>query len=613
MKKIKAKRLLSILLTLCVTGTIFISASPIALADANTGLGSFSAEPIQNAKYSEVIAHPGTKIYADANVYRISYDNSLPNLEYQLLFTVDPPLPSFATAYEFEWALYRVDPETDIAASQPNLSDTASMTLGKVALPTNSLYAGKYELRGHLTSHNGWLTFRIEITRTRPVSILKTDGEGNPLPGATIVITASDGTVYEAVSGSDGIASFNLPDDLFTVSESKAPEGYVKDESEHTLALSRGVWVDDQVVFTDPVLTFVNKEIPPEIPPEVPPEIPPEINKPSSENFTVKKVDENGAPLAGAIIRVEGLTDAGAPLVLDVTTNSAGEAVFTVENGTYVLSEYVAPTGYNATDLTYDISVTEDGVFTKTSSNTLVAYSQVVYVNKKIPELIKDDHNFPYMQGYPDNTFRPARNMSRAEAVVMFSRLQTEIMELDVDYRTNCYPDVDVTQPWRGTDTAPWYANQVCFMYTKGVLADYSRGGNFRPDEPVTRAEFATLAAHFDNLVLTDTNAFPDVPSSHWAVKYINSAAARGWIAGYPDGTFKPEAYITRAEVVTLVNRMLERKGDADYLNANANSLPRTYTDLPLSHWAYLDIMEASLGHNYKRVGADEQWTNAHR
>ena len=129
----------------------------------------------------------------------------------------------------------------------------------------------------------------------------------------------------------------------------------------------------------------------------------------------------------------------------------------------------------------------------------------------------------------------------------------------------------------------------------------------------MTRAEFATLAAHFDNIVLTDTNSFSDVSNSHWAVKYINSAAAKGWITGYPDGTFRPEALITRAEVVTLVNRMLDRKADSAYLAANASSLPRSYWDLTPAHWAYLNIMEASMGHDYTKDSDGEHWTGVYK
>jgi hypothetical protein len=323
----------------------------------------------------------------------------------------------------------------------------------------------------------------------------------------------------------------------------------------------------------------------------------------ATHELTVKKTDEKGNPLSGATIRIEGLAESGIPRVYDVVTNSNGEAVFTVENGTYDLSEYAAPTGYNAIDETYEIVVTANGVYIQNSPTHLDSYTPVTFVNKEIPQLNKNDH-FAFMQGYPEGTFGPSKNMTRAEAVVMFSRLLTKNMNEATNYRNNYYPDVK---------SKDWFSNQVGYMQQLGVLADYSRGGNFRPNEPVTRAEFATLAAHFDNLTLTGTNNFSDVPNSHWAVKYINSAAAKGWIAGYPDGTFRPEGNITRAEVVTLVGRMLERTADSAYLTANASSLPKTYSDLTSTHWAYLAIMEASIGHDHKMVSGSENWTKVYK
>jgi hypothetical protein len=193
--------------------------------------------------------------------------------------------------------------------------------------------------------------------------------------------------------------------------------------------------------------------------------------------------------------------------------------------------------------------------------------------------------------------------MTRAEAVVMFSRLLNESMDLDTDYINNYYPDVPANE---------WYANQVCYMQRLGVLAFYSRDERFRPDEPVTRAEFATLAAHFDNLALTDANRFSDVADGYWAVKFINSAAAKGWIIGYENGTFMPEANITRAEVVTLVNRILERSADKIYLEANSANLPRRYTDVANGDWAYLMIYEASLGHDFIKENSGESWTKVY-
>ena len=324
---------------------------------------------------------------------------------------------------------------------------------------------------------------------------------------------------------------------------------------------------------------------------------------PSEHTFNVRKTDENGKLLSGAIFIL--VPDAGyiqdkSVIVYEKTTVN-GIAVFVVKPGHYILSEKLAPEGFNATDEKYLITVTENGVFI-TLSTSPVPYETITFVNKEIPALNKDDH-FAYMVGYPDGTFGPARNMTRAEAVVMFSRLLSKSINMNVDYRNNYYPDVELNK---------WYANQVCYMQTLGVLANFCRDGRFRPNEFVTRAEFATLAAHFDNLTLTSANVFSDVATDHWAVKYINSAAAKGWIIGYTDGTFKPESNIVRAEVVTLVNKILNRYADAEYLRANANSLPRNYTDLTPAHWAYLAIMEASIGHDFIRDGSAERWTSVY-
>ena len=325
----------------------------------------------------------------------------------------------------------------------------------------------------------------------------------------------------------------------------------------------------------------------------------------SRGSITVLKTDENGAPLAGATIRVEGLAGGVIPRVYDVVTDSNGEATFVLEEGEYYLSEYAAPTGYNPSGDSYKLLVLEDGVYIQYGPNELVPYTPLTFVNMPLP-VISDDH-FAFVQGYPDGTFGPGRYMTRAEAVVMFANLLTEsIMGDDDTYKNDYYPDVLPTD---------WYSNQIGYMQSQLILVDYSRDGLFRPEDPVTRAEFATLASHFDNLTLSDTNEFSDVPDDHWAVKYINSAAAKKWIEGYiEDGerTFKPENYITRAEVVTLTGSVTDRHADAAFIAANISSLPRTYPDVTTLHWAYLPIMEASIGHDYNKDAVGEHWTSVY-
>jgi hypothetical protein len=154
------------------------------------------------------------------------------------------------------------------------------------------------------------------------------------------------------------------------------------------------------------------------------------------------------------------------------------------------------------------------------------------------------------------------------------------------------------------TDDA-WYSQSVKYLTNVGIIRGYPEG-DFRPDNPITRAEFATLISGFDNLEESDENSFTDI-DGHWAVGYINSAAAKGWVSGYPDGTFRPEANLTRAEIVTVINRMLVRAIEAPDIPAWAP----TYNDITDEHWGYTAMIESSVGHEFRRKadGVFERWT----
>jgi len=478
---------------------------------------------------------------------------------------------------------------------------------------------------------------RIEVVTTKPpereFDVLKTDEDGNPLNGAVLALVPDSRheqdpyvTAREETTA-NGKATFSASSGYYVLGEKRAPDGYIaSDEKYYIWITPNGVYIYDPetkeyVPYEKPVI-FINKKSPPSSqapsPLRTPSPSPSTITTPTpaannERSLDVKKTDADGKPLSGAVLTL--IPDAayapqGASVKAHEKTTADGKATFSAAPGYYILGERQAPAGYNATDDKYYIHITSGGVLLYDPvTKTTKPYKEVTFVNKKIPALNKDDH-FAYMQGYPEGDFRPEKNMTRAEAVVMFSRLLSESMDLTADYRYECYPDLDVGNP---SMLIPWYVNQVCYMHNLGVLADYSRDGRFRPDESVTRAEFATLAAHFDDLALTDVNKFTDVAADHWAIKYINSAGAKGWITGYPDGTFKPEALITRAEVVTLVNRMLDRAADKAYLTINAATLPRQYWDFTADHWARLMIMEASLGHDYVREGAAERWTTVYK
>jgi hypothetical protein len=384
---------------------------------------------------------------------------------------------------------------------------------------------------------------KIEVKApTYDFRVKKVDENGNPLAGAVLKLEPQPNAdfpggvpqTYEVTTGTDGNALFSTVEGYYILSEKQAPAGYTATDEKYNIRVTaNGISLYDpktQEYTTYETVTFVNKKAP----------------GAAKQDFKVKKVDENGNLLAGAVLALvpqEALNNQDLlARTYQATSGADGYASFSAEAGDYILSEKQAPAGYNATDDKYNIRITASSVsIVNPQTQTPTKYETVTFVNKKIPTLNKEDH-FAFMQGYPDNTFRPARNM--------------------------------------------------------------------------TRAEFATLAAHFDNLTLTSTNDFTDVPASHWAVKYITSAAAKGWIVGYDEGgvkTFKPEANITRAEVVTLVGRMLNRTADSAYLAANLSSLPRVYTDITAAHWAYLAIMEASTGHDYTRDSAGEHWTAVYK
>lgn len=311
----------------------------------------------------------------------------------------------------------------------------------------------------------------------------------------------------------------------------------------------------------------------------------------SGATIIVKKTDPAGTPLSGAVF---ALNNSRGDAVYEATSNSSGVARFTdVSNGTYTLVEQSAPEGYEKSEERYELDVrgsrvTMDGK----------AYSPVTFVNRRIAELNREDH-FPFLVGYTDGTFGPARNMTRAEVTTMFARLLTEQIEADKTY-TNTFNDVP---------SSYWAANYIGYMQQFGIVTGFS-DGSFRPNAPVTRAQFAAIASRFEKLT-EGTKSFTDVPSTYWAAKYINFAATRGWVTGYADGTFRPANPITRAEVAAVTCRLLERTADQAYVRSHLSQL-RTFRDMSESHWAYWYAIEAANGHDYTKAGSGETWSRVH-
>lgn len=313
---------------------------------------------------------------------------------------------------------------------------------------------------------------------------------------------------------------------------------------------------------------------------------------PPAATITANTTDTQGKPLTGASFV---LTDSQGRESYTATSNANGIVRFPdVSNGTYTLLEKSAPKGYVASDETYTLTVSDSRITMNGKD-----YAPVTFVNRKAAELNRTDH-LAFLSGYANGTFEPDRNMTRAEVTTMFARLLTEKMAADQTY-SNTFSDVAKSH---------WAANYIGYMQQFGIITGYA-DGSFRPDASVTRAEFAAIASRFERLT-EGTKSFSDVPSSHWAAKYINFAATRGWVNGYADGTFRPNNSITRAEVAAVTCRLLERNADQSYIRSHLSEL-RAFTDVSESHWAYWYTMEAANGHDYTKSGSSETWSRTYR
>lgn len=205
-----------------------------------------------------------------------------------------------------------------------------------------------------------------------------------------------------------------------------------------------------------------------------------------------------------------------------------------------------------------------------------------------------DEHN-AYLSGYPDSTFRADRNMTRAEVAQMFYALLLD-------------KNVTITKSFSDVPDDAWYATAVKTLASLGMMDGYP-DGTFRPDEPITRAEFATVGLAFAYDPLDASCSYYDVGANAWYYTYVAQATTYGWIGGYPDNTFRPGNNITRVEVCVIVNNMLGRDADERYIDRNEDELVH-FVDLSDSYWGYYTIMESTNTHEYTGSFTNEKWTD---
>ena len=208
--------------------------------------------------------------------------------------------------------------------------------------------------------------------------------------------------------------------------------------------------------------------------------------------------------------------------------------------------------------------------------------------------------HFAYVNGYPDGTVKPEGNVTRAEVAAILYR----VMDADCvkTYETTRCSFSDVVR-------GDWFNTYVATLENAGVIVDTRTNGKFRPNEAITRAELAAMLAQFAD-IKSAANSFNDVSARHWASDEIAVCAKMGWINGYPDGSFRPDATITRAEMMAMINRALDRtpKSVSDLLSGM-----KTWSDnANTGAWYYLDVQEATNSHTYTKSGTHETWKKLH-
>ena len=259
-------------------------------------------------------------------------------------------------------------------------------------------------------------------------------------------------------------------------------------------------------------------------------------------------------------------------------------------------NDFGAPKIANATTGAITIANAEGGktyTFTANFAKKSTPYNPPV-----APKLNKADH-YAYVVGYPDGTVQPQGAITRAEVATIFFRLLSDETRDLYWTKNNAYTDVKA---------GDWFNNAVSTLSNAGIINGYP-DGTFRPNAPITRAEMAKVIAMFAELD-KDSEGFKDI-AGHWAEAYIKLAAGNGWIAGYPDGTFRPNQYITRAETMTMINRVLERvPSEEEHLLSHRVML--TFPDNQPGDWYYIAVQEATNSHTYERYATekngDEQW-----
>ena len=317
--------------------------------------------------------------------------------------------------------------------------------------------------------------------------------------------------------------------------------------------------------------------------------------------YTIQVTNTGNTTLSGVTVE-DSLWNDGDAIQVD------GKLAYVADGGTYTIKDDIAPDDMVTITYTYTVLRSDAGdTLTNTATvttpdggttgedTTETPVKPVTPIRPPVdpdkPELNTEDH-YAYIVGYPDGNVKPEGNITRAEVATIFFRLLTDESRDKFWSQTNNYTDVPADA---------WYNNAVSTLSNAGIIDGYE-DGTFKPDGNITRAEFATIAVRFFEATYDGGDLFSDI-AGHWAQDYINEAANAGIVDGYPDGTFRPQQYITRAEAMTMVNRTIDRHPDADHLLDDMTVWP----DNPETAWYYEQVQEATNSHEYTMNTDDEQ------
>ena len=316
----------------------------------------------------------------------------------------------------------------------------------------------------------------------------------------------------------------------------------------------------------------------------------------SSGSSTSSQSNSSGSSSSSGSINLDiGTGTINSDAVIDTSNvdNNTIAVVGTEQNGSISYGSIPVPSkdGYVFTGWYADADAT-----VKYNKNDVISNGSTVYAGWAKTDLEMKDH-YAYVLGYPDETVRPENTITREEVTTIFYRLLKQERRSEITTIENSFNDIDSDR----------WSNKAISSSARGGYINGYEDGNFAPENAITRAEFAAMASRYVELSDAADASFSDI-EGHWASGEIAKAAQAGWITGYENGTFRPDSYITRAEAMAIINRMLSRSVNANGIHANA----KQWADNDSAAWYYYIVLEATNSHTYARNsdGLTETWTS---